>query len=164
MLALCLALRDEYSIAAVTNDIFTREDAEFLTKHHALPPERIQYVKPPTPQFPIICPPFFHIAPTISHHISSTNSPPPFPPEQSKQAAVPTPQSAKTYPPTSTPSHISTRSSQPTSSSSNPAGTISPQTTVANSPISSSTSSMSLAVIKSLERVAPASRAVICWW
>ena len=44
MLALCLALRTKYSIAAVTNDIFTREDAEFLTKHSALPPARIQYV------------------------------------------------------------------------------------------------------------------------
>lgn len=70
MLKLCLALRDEYSIAAVTNDIFTRydhfvppgpshpmhkirylastnalrvarEDAEFLTRHAALPPSRI---------------------------------------------------------------------------------------------------------------------------
>ncbi|KIV97795.1 urease accessory protein UreG [Exophiala mesophila] len=41
MLELCLALRKEYNIAAVTNDIFTREDAEFLTKHGALAPERI---------------------------------------------------------------------------------------------------------------------------
>lgn len=41
MLELCLALRNEYNIAAVTNDIFTREDAEFLTKHGALTPERI---------------------------------------------------------------------------------------------------------------------------
>ncbi|KAK5205289.1 hypothetical protein LTR41_009138 [Exophiala xenobiotica] len=41
MLELCLALRREYNIAAVTNDIFTREDAEFLTKHGALSPERI---------------------------------------------------------------------------------------------------------------------------
>ncbi|KAL8878424.1 MAG: hypothetical protein Q9198_003760 [Flavoplaca austrocitrina] len=41
MLELCLALRDQYNIAAVTNDIFTREDAEFLTKHGALSPERI---------------------------------------------------------------------------------------------------------------------------
>ncbi|KAA6414401.1 MAG: urease accessory [Lasallia pustulata] len=41
MLALCLRLRDQYSIAAVTNDIFTREDAEFLTRHRALPPARI---------------------------------------------------------------------------------------------------------------------------
>ncbi|KAJ9640725.1 urease accessory protein UreG [Exophiala oligosperma] len=41
MLELCLALRSEYNIAAVTNDIFTREDAEFLTKHGALAPERI---------------------------------------------------------------------------------------------------------------------------
>lgn len=45
MLALCLALRDEYNIAAVTNDIFTREDAEFLTRHHALPPERIAAIE-----------------------------------------------------------------------------------------------------------------------
>ena len=41
MLELCLAMRKEYNIAAVTNDIFTREDAEFLTKHGALTPERI---------------------------------------------------------------------------------------------------------------------------
>ena len=41
MLQLCLALRDQYSIAAVTNDIFTREDCEFLTRNHALPAERI---------------------------------------------------------------------------------------------------------------------------
>ena len=41
MLELCLALRDQYNIAVVTNDIFTREDAEFLTKHGALVPERI---------------------------------------------------------------------------------------------------------------------------
>ncbi|MCJ1253927.1 hypothetical protein MMC24_001741 [Lignoscripta atroalba] len=45
MLALCLKLRDEYNIAAVTNDIFTREDAEFLTRHHALPPSRIQAIE-----------------------------------------------------------------------------------------------------------------------
>ena len=76
MLALCLKLRDEYSIAAVTNDIFTRyailfypntpiqplpfrskplklipflsmnrEDAEFLTRHHALPPSRISAIE-----------------------------------------------------------------------------------------------------------------------
>lgn len=41
MLSLCLALREKYSIAAVTNDIFTREDAEFLTRNKALPAERI---------------------------------------------------------------------------------------------------------------------------
>jgi urease accessory protein len=45
MLALCLALRDEYNIAVVTNDIFTREDAEFLTRHLALPAERIQAIE-----------------------------------------------------------------------------------------------------------------------
>jgi urease accessory protein len=45
MLQLCLALRDRHNIAAVTNDIFTREDGEFLTRHNALPPERIAAVE-----------------------------------------------------------------------------------------------------------------------
>ncbi len=40
-LALCQALRDDYEIAAVTNDIYTAEDAEFLVRHAALPPDRI---------------------------------------------------------------------------------------------------------------------------
>jgi urease accessory protein len=39
--ALCRALRDRYSLAVVTNDIFTKEDAEFLTKSGALPQDRI---------------------------------------------------------------------------------------------------------------------------
>jgi urease accessory protein len=39
--ALCRALTSEYSIAVVTNDIFTREDAEFLIRSGALPQERI---------------------------------------------------------------------------------------------------------------------------
>lgn len=45
MLNLCLALRYEHSLAAVTNDIFTREDAEFLTRHKALPPQRIRAIE-----------------------------------------------------------------------------------------------------------------------
>jgi len=40
-LALCQRLRDRYEIAAVTNDIYTREDAEFLVRHAALPKDRI---------------------------------------------------------------------------------------------------------------------------
>ncbi len=39
--ALCKQLRDHYEIAAVTNDIYTREDAEFLIRSEALPAERI---------------------------------------------------------------------------------------------------------------------------
>ncbi|MGE0386862.1 MAG: urease accessory protein UreG [Gammaproteobacteria bacterium] len=39
--ALCKRMRDEFDIAAVTNDIYTREDAEFLTRSGALAPERI---------------------------------------------------------------------------------------------------------------------------
>ena len=39
--ALCKRLRDRYEIAAVTNDIYTREDAEFLIKSKALEPDRI---------------------------------------------------------------------------------------------------------------------------
>src|SRR3954470_24642967 len=45
LLALCRLLRDDYNIAVVTNDIFTREDAEFLVRHRALPPERISAVE-----------------------------------------------------------------------------------------------------------------------
>ena len=40
-LALCLALRDRYNLAVVTNDIYTREDADFLVRNQALAPERI---------------------------------------------------------------------------------------------------------------------------
>ena len=40
-LALCLALREKYNLAVVTNDIYTREDADFLVRNEALAPERI---------------------------------------------------------------------------------------------------------------------------
>jgi len=40
-LSLCLALRDRYQVAVVTNDIYTEEDARFLVRHRALAPERI---------------------------------------------------------------------------------------------------------------------------
>jgi urease accessory protein len=39
--ALCKRLRDRYEIAAITNDIYTKEDAEFLLLAGALPSERI---------------------------------------------------------------------------------------------------------------------------
>jgi urease accessory protein len=45
VLQLCRKLRDRMSLAAVTNDIFTREDGEFLTKHQALPADRIRAVE-----------------------------------------------------------------------------------------------------------------------
>jgi len=45
MLALCLHLRDQLSMAAVTNDIFTKEDGEFLVRHAALDRERIRAVE-----------------------------------------------------------------------------------------------------------------------
>lgn len=41
MKTLCIELRNKYNIAAITNDIYTREDAEFLLRHEALEPERI---------------------------------------------------------------------------------------------------------------------------
>lgn len=44
-LRLCEAMRDDFDIAVVTNDIYTREDAEFLTRNEALPPERIRGVE-----------------------------------------------------------------------------------------------------------------------
>ncbi len=40
-LSLCKAMRDRYEVAAVTNDIYTQEDAQFLVRNEALPPERI---------------------------------------------------------------------------------------------------------------------------
>lgn len=43
--ALCRALRTELSMAVVTNDIYTREDAEFLLREAVLPPERISAVE-----------------------------------------------------------------------------------------------------------------------
>jgi len=39
--ALCKQFRARYDIAAITNDIYTKEDAEFLTRAGSLPPERI---------------------------------------------------------------------------------------------------------------------------
>ncbi len=45
VLALCQRLRDAMSLAVVTNDIFTREDAEFLVLHDALDPSRIRAVE-----------------------------------------------------------------------------------------------------------------------
>ena len=38
---LCKAMRDQYQLGVVTNDIFTREDMEFLVRSQALPSERI---------------------------------------------------------------------------------------------------------------------------
>jgi urease accessory protein len=40
-LALCLALRDKFNLAVVTNDIYTEEDAQFLVRNEALEPARI---------------------------------------------------------------------------------------------------------------------------
>ena len=42
---LCKAMRDKYSIGVVTNDIYTAEDAEALTRMQALPAERIEGVE-----------------------------------------------------------------------------------------------------------------------
>src|SRR5690606_32819089 len=45
LLALCRALRDTHLLGVVTNDIFTREDAEFLTRNDALPAAQIRAVE-----------------------------------------------------------------------------------------------------------------------
>ncbi|HKY21382.1 MAG TPA: urease accessory protein UreG [Vicinamibacterales bacterium] len=45
LLALCRQLRDRHELGVVTNDIFTREDAEFLMRNEALPSERIRAVE-----------------------------------------------------------------------------------------------------------------------
>jgi len=43
--SLCKRMRERFDIAVVTNDIYTREDAEFLIRSQALPPERIRGVE-----------------------------------------------------------------------------------------------------------------------
>ena len=45
MEALCKRFRDQYDICAITNDIFTKEDARILTQAGALPEERIMGVE-----------------------------------------------------------------------------------------------------------------------
>jgi urease accessory protein len=45
LLALCRRLREDYELAVVTNDIFTKEDAEFLVRNQALAAERIAAVE-----------------------------------------------------------------------------------------------------------------------
>ena len=45
LLALCRRLRDRYSLGVVTNDIFTKEDGEFLVRHEALETRRITAVE-----------------------------------------------------------------------------------------------------------------------
>ena len=42
---LCLALRQRVNLAVITNDIYTREDADFLLRHQALSPDRIKGVE-----------------------------------------------------------------------------------------------------------------------
>lgn len=44
-LALCQLLRQSYEVAVVTNDIYTREDADFLVRNKALTPDRIMGVE-----------------------------------------------------------------------------------------------------------------------
>src|SRR5436190_23759233 len=45
LLAFCRSLRDRHQLGVVTNDIFTKEDAEFLMRNDALPAERIRAVE-----------------------------------------------------------------------------------------------------------------------
>jgi urease accessory protein len=44
-LSLCRALRSRYNLAVVTNDIYTKEDAQFLVRYEALTPDRIMGVE-----------------------------------------------------------------------------------------------------------------------
>ncbi|MFP6855263.1 MAG: GTP-binding protein, partial [Opitutales bacterium] len=44
-LRLCESLRDDFRMVAITNDIYTLEDAEFLARNHALPEDRIMGVE-----------------------------------------------------------------------------------------------------------------------
>jgi urease accessory protein len=52
MLQLCLKMRDKYNLCAVTNDIFTKEDGEFLIRNQALDETRIRAVE--TGKYPLL--------------------------------------------------------------------------------------------------------------
>ncbi|MEL0015897.1 MAG: GTP-binding protein, partial [Rhodospirillales bacterium] len=43
--SLCKAMRDDYDLFVITNDIYTKEDQMILTRTGALPPERIEGVE-----------------------------------------------------------------------------------------------------------------------
>ena len=45
LVALCRAMSERYSVAAITNDIFTKEDAEFVVRSGAIPPDRVMGVE-----------------------------------------------------------------------------------------------------------------------
>src|SRR5256886_10699459 len=75
--ALCKRLRDRYEIAAITNDIYTKWDAEYLVRSGALAPERIAGVETGG------CPP------TASPEGGSLNLPPP--PGMGKKISPPHP-------------------------------------------------------------------------
>ncbi|MBB5038960.1 urease accessory protein UreG [Prosthecobacter dejongeii] len=45
VLRLCEWLKEEYSLAVITNDIYTREDAEFLLRQNILPADRVMGVE-----------------------------------------------------------------------------------------------------------------------
>ena len=49
---LCKTMRGDYDIAVVTNDIYTKEDAEFLTRAGALEPDRIAASRPAAARIP----------------------------------------------------------------------------------------------------------------
>ncbi len=52
VLRLCEWLRDEVSLGVITNDIYTREDAELLVRHAALPPIACSAWKPAAARTP----------------------------------------------------------------------------------------------------------------
>ena len=45
LVALCREMSKEYSVAAITNDIFTKEDAEFVIRSGAISPDRVMGVE-----------------------------------------------------------------------------------------------------------------------
>lgn len=55
VLSLCRHLRDTYNVCVVTNDIFTKEDCEFLTRNEALPAERISCLGDPSVNYALTC-------------------------------------------------------------------------------------------------------------
>src|SRR3989442_2122194 len=87
--ALCKTMRERYRLGVITNDIFTREDMEFLVKSEALTPDRIIGVQtggfPPTPNprdaaMKIHAPPQVNARPPRPRHNLLRNRPRRIPP------------------------------------------------------------------------------------
>lgn len=168
MLKLCLALRDKYSIAAVTNDIFTRQVRPPIPLHISPPLSVFSHLHPPRP-----LPPFFfykkidQASSTPPEKTPNFSRATPLSPRNaswpSRREAARTPPFEKIYQRTCTLYKRYTHLLLPICFSSRAAETISLRITAANWRISSSMLLMLRGEIRCRGKADRESRAGICW-